>query len=189
MLSKYVNTRTSEIFRHQPLFIVRAWLSWYLFEYSKILEKEQYNILPGGNFFDPIVPIQQIPETNDLIGEAPFIVYSLDYTDRQTDDIWIKEEQIELDVYASNYFDIIAVANVLFDAVDRKDLTAQDINEFYYEKCAAAGEEPRIKFLTSTMFSSDEQLPAKQPMDRMSKPIFWEYQYTRCLDNRGRFAY
>lgn len=157
-------------YAQHPILDVRTWLLNELYA-STVLNMADYAIA------DPLVPIQQLPETNDSMGDKAFIVYDMQDLKHFGDDYWIKRQSVTLSIYSPNYMKVLEIQNLLIDLMDRADLTARDINAFNLSS---------NKFLLFEVIGSIPPAPAREENGRYGGSIVVEYEYTRSIGNNGR---
>lgn len=153
----------------------------------KYLLKELYasNIIKSTDYtqdfgvFDPVIPIQQLPEVINTNSDLPFVVYDMTPLSTVSDQYWIVEEEITFYVYSVDYGKVLAIQNLIVDIFRRHDLTAMDINGYVTS--------PNT-FLCVYLVSSSAPEPAVSEGGRVGASITINYQYTRSIGANGRFA-
>lgn len=160
------------------MFYIRQYL-WSQLTSSEILAGVRY-VVPGmAGSFNPIIPVQQLPETNDLLDGNPFIVYDT-YMPEQGQDFWMREEEVVFAVYDSNYARLMAIVELMKDIFGRMDDSAREINGW------TAG--TSFNFKWCRVVQSDAQDPTRDEAGRLTAYIQISYCYTRNDDALGRFA-
>lgn len=77
----------------------------------------------------PIIPSQQQPELNDILGGAPYLVYN--YTiNPYSEEFWMCRETCAYVIYDNNEERLRAIFHYMVDLFKRADWTARDINAF-----------------------------------------------------------
>lgn len=146
---------------------------------SGILNAEDYR--PDGftKTMIPIIPSQQIPETNNLIGNLPYIIY--DYEVSSYDDTWwICEETMIYTIVAISVAKISEISEFMIDLFRRKDISGKELQSFNPEN-------ETIKFYTISLDSVSSPEPFDTEGGRMSGTVEINYKYSRLLDPSGRF--
>lgn len=158
-----------------PAYLVRSWLS-NEFLNSGIIDQIEYNGI------DPIVPVQDIDKTSKSLGKLPYFVYSIvPIAIFEPEVFYIKEELIRISTLSNNIAQLMAINSFLIDSLDRRDITAREVNEFSASSV--------INFKTFTMIKSSEVEPIDQPAGRFVQTITFKYSYVRTLNSSGRFAF
>lgn len=127
----------------------------------------------------PVVPIQQLPETNNTLKTKPFIVYDVMPMPNNGDTFWIKCEEATFYVYGPDYSLVLAIQDFLVDLFGRLDNTARNINDF---------SDSNIGFLTCFLSGDNTVTPAQSEGGKYGATVSIEYDYTRAIDGDGRFA-
>lgn len=148
---------------------------------------KEYNILDENDYiadgFDtpliPIIPSQQIPEFNNLIGDKPYIVYTFN-VGPYGDEWWVCEESVVFSIVSSDYGKIIEITQFLADILRRMDETALEINTW-------ANQTTKFKFFSSSLTYISSPLPFDEEGGRQFGEIEFTYKYSRFLDSGGRF--
>lgn len=149
---------------------------------------QDYSILDSNDYIAdgfiepliPIIPVQQVPEFNNLIGNSPYIVYSYD-TMTYSDEWWICEEVITFNVVSNEFSKIVEISQFLVDLFRRMDSTAVDINGWQASTS-------KFKFFTFTLNSASSPAPYSEEGGRVMSQIEISYKYSRVLDSNGRFS-
>lgn len=131
----------------------------------------------------PVVPLQQLPETNELVLDKPFITYDF-YQETQTDDAyWITPEVATFHVHATDILQVVQLQNLLVDLFRRFDLAATDINTVSgYDTITILSTE-----IEAPAWASKPE-PATSESGRIVASLSILYTYTRSVKPNGRFA-
>ena len=153
---------------------------WDQLQASGILNVQDYYADGFNTALVPLIPSQQLPEFNNLLPTATYIVY--DYEILPTSEMWwMTHESLDLMVVSLYHDKINTILNFLFDLFRRYDESAKDL------------------FKSSTLFSNNFEFkytavesvkaptPFKNEGDRMVGHINIQYGYCRKLDSNGRF--
>jgi hypothetical protein len=172
-MSKYSNS---------AIYKVRKWLESELYA-SGVLTPDFY---VGTS---PVIPIQQIPETdgNDVLGptgmatDSPFIVYDFVTPGGYDTDYWNRRDEVMFWIYDYDLEKVIEIRDFMYDLFGRFDLTAADINNFN-----DPGNPYQFQYFDVMMgLPTDE---ADQVLGRVGANIVVSYQYSRPVLSNGRFA-
>jgi hypothetical protein len=161
---------------------VRKWMIQELYD-NGILNPSNYTQS------SPIVPIQQVPETDDNIDaasaglpvDAPFIVWDILVPGTYETDFWNCRDEVMLWIYDYDIEKLMEIKEFLYDLFHRFDLSAEDINNF---------EDPDSPFQYH-YFDIMMGLPTDetdQVLGRYGINMVIMYEYTRPLLENGRFA-
>lgn len=141
-----------------------------------------YNDYIADGFIEPLVPIipvQQVPEFNNLVGNSPYIIYDYD-TSSYSDEWWICEETIKFYVVSNDFSKIIQISQFLIDVFRRMDTSASELN-------AWQGDSGNFKFYTFSLVNASSPAPQDEEGGRVMSEIQISYKYSRFLDSNGNF--
>ena len=149
---------------------------------------KEYNLLDPNDYiadgFDiplvPIIPSQQVPEFNNLIGDKPYIVYDFSVEDYGDDQWWICQESALFSIVSTDYLLISAITNAMVDIFRRMDESARDLN-------TSIGASNLFKFHTFKLNMASAPAPFTEEGGRQIGQIEIMYKYSRNLDSNGRF--
>ena len=127
----------------------------------------------------PIIPVQQVPEFNNLVGDKPYIIYDYDLVS-YSDDWFVCQETISFTIVSSNFSKIIQISQLLIDLYRRMDESARDLNIWQ-------GANTNFKFFTFTLKDASSPTPFEEEGGRQMSQINITYKYSRILDASGRF--
>lgn len=165
-----------------PVYKVLSWLIDELYS-NDILRESNYTDAP------PIIPIQQVPESNDnqtfadigLPEDAPFIVYDIVVSGNYGTDFWNRSEEVSLWAYDYDIEKLFEIKEFLIDLLGRYDLSATDINDFDDGESVF-----RFHFFDiMTGLPTDE---IDQIVGRYGINLVITYEYSREIQSSGRFA-
>ena len=169
MTANYADTAVSKI---------RSYI-WDNLLISKIMKESDY---VADNFITPLVPIiptQQVPEFNNLIGNKTYIVYDFEVMDYD-DQWWICQENLILTIVSNDYGKIVEITQFLVDLFRRTDESAVDINNWQDSLS-------KFKFHTFILKSASSPVPVTEEGGRQFGSVEITYKYSRNLDSTGRF--
>lgn len=147
---------------------------------SGILDPEDYR--PDGftKTVIPIFPAQQIPETNNLLGDLSYIIY--DYSiDSYSDQWWICEETMLYTIVSTSISKISEISEFMVDLFRRKDISGKEVQSFNTEKNL-------VKFYSVCLESVSSPEPFDSEGGRMAGTVEITYKYSRIVDSEGRFV-
>lgn len=157
---------------------IRSFL-WNELTTNKILNENDY-IADG---FDipliPIIPVQQIPEFNNLIGDKPYLVYTFDNVNYSDTMWWVCHERLAFSIISADYNKIIQISNFMVDLFRRMDESATDINNFQNDS--------KFKFFMFAVTSITSPEPFEQEGGRQMASLELDFKYSRELDSNGRY--
>lgn len=154
--------------------------TWEKLQDAKILDSNNY-IADG--FIEPLVPIipvQQVPEFNNLVGNSAYLIYDYD-TSSYSDEWWVCEETIKFNVVSNEFSKIIQISQFLIDLFRRMDSSAVDLNTWQ-------GSNAKFKFFSFTLLGASSPSPSDEEGGRVMSEIQISYKYSRVLDSDGRFS-
>ena len=126
----------------------------------------------------PIIPTQQVPELNNLIGNQTYIVYDFDISS-YSDQWWICEETALFSIISNDFSKIIEIINYMVDLFRRLDDVGKEIN-------AALPSGTKFKFYYVSLDSATSPSPYMEEGGRQIGQVGIRYEYSRLLTN-GRF--
>lgn len=152
---------------------------WNKITESGILESGDYRVDNSTQHIIPIVPAQQIPETNNLLNGLPYIIY--DYAIESYDDAWwICEEKILYTIVSTSVSKISEISEFMVDLFRRKDLSGKELQSFNTEKNL-------IKFYSICLDSVSSPEPFETEGGRMAAQVEISYKYSRFVGQNGKF--
>lgn len=126
----------------------------------------------------PIIPTQQVPELNNLIGNQTYIVYDFDISS-YSDQWWICEETALFSIISNDFSKIIEIINYMVDLFRRLDDVGKEIN-------ASLPSGTKFKFYYVSLDSATSPSPYMEEGGRQIGQVGIRYEYSRLLTN-GRF--
>lgn len=142
-----------------------------------IFNAEDYN-LDGGGSTNPILPVQQPAEMNQLFNGKKHIIY--DKINTSYEDNWmICNEQILFTIYSTQISDINEITNFMIDTFRRMDESAKDINGYLPIST-------KFKFFSTYIADISPTTPSKEMAGFYSSDIILQVKYARFVEN-GRF--
>lgn len=152
-------------------------------------ELKTYNLLNPNDYiadgFDiplvPIIPAQQVPEFNNLIGDNPYIVYDVQVDSYEPDQWWTCQENIMFSIISTDYMKIVSITNAIIDIFRRMDDSAKTINTWQQYPLL-------FKFYNFSINSASYPTPFTEEGGRQIGQIEVVYRYSRDLDANGRFV-
>lgn len=143
---------------------------------SEILDRVEYPDVFNKEI--PIIPIHQMPEVNDNIGD-PFIVYELEVNSIGVQ-FWQLSETVTFYIYGVEYEKILSLQSLIVDIFRRYEMSAQDINVFCHSE--------NTFVFTSVDDSNVPNAPTSEA-GRLESSVSITYVYQKSINNRGRFAF
>ncbi len=166
---------------------VVKWVGDELFT-SGVFKKADYRNIEGISNFVPVVPIQQVPEANNIFGEKPYVVYDFMPVYKRDDQYFMMRDNLSFTVLSTNYTKVLQVQNLFVDMFRRLDLSAREINYRLNE----LGHHTYNQFLHFQIVDALPPDPARDEGGRYGATVIVEYEYTRPVKsgsyNEGRFA-
>lgn len=128
----------------------------------------------------PIVPVQQLPEMNNLLPNKPYILYDYDVMN-YGDMWWICEEKILYTIISTSVSEISKISEFIVDLFRRKDLSGKDLQTFNTESDI-------LKFYSVCLDSVSSPEPFDSEGGIMAGTIEITYKYSREVGETGRFS-
>jgi hypothetical protein len=146
---------------------------------DRILEPNDYIADGFSKLLVPIIPTQQVPEFNNLIGNKTYIVYDFDISS-YTDQWWICEETALFSIISNDFSKILEITNYMVDLFRRLDDVGQEINK-------SLPSTTKFKFYYVSLESATSPSPYMEEGGRQIGQIGIKYEYSRLLNSNGRF--
>jgi hypothetical protein len=118
----------------------------------------------------PIVPIQEIPEFNNLIPDKPYITY----------DYEVEGYGMLYTIISTSVSKISEITEFMIDLFRRLDDSGKDVQ--LYNPL-----DDKIRFYSVGLNNATAPAPFEQEGGRMSGSVEIQYKYARILDGSGRF--
>lgn len=159
--------------------IINAFL-WEELKSSNISIEDQYRPDEFITTIVPIIPIQELPEFNNLMPDLPYIVY--DYSVQgYSDDWWICEEELIYTIIANKYSLVTEIMELMIDLFRRIDESGKDLQMFNTKKNI-------LRFYTVSLISASSPEPVELEGGRVAGTVTISYKYSRYLDSNGRYS-
>jgi len=153
-------------------------LLWQELKSSSILDENDYWAESFSSYLIPIIPSQQVPEFQNLLPGAPYIVYDIE-TLMYSSDYWICEEEVTLTIVSNDYGKIFEIIELSKDLFRRYDYSAADINNL--------GASP-FKFLNIYLSGIMSPDYGENEGGVLAGTVKLSYQYVRDIKSNGRFS-
>ena len=153
---------------------IAQWVSLELFA-SDVLDSSDYSNIGGFVSINPVFPIQQVPEMNNVLGERAFLVYDFMPLKFRNDMYEAIRETMTFTVYSTSYAIILEIQNFLVDLFRRLDSSAADINKKLIDQQIST----ENRFLFIEMADALPPDPAKDEGGRYGATVSIEYEYVR----------
>lgn len=127
----------------------------------------------------PIVPIQEIPEFNNLMPDKPYITYDYE-VEGYGDQWWICEERMLYTIISTSVSKISEITEFMIDLFRRLDDSGKDVQ--LYNPL-----DDKVRFYSVGLNNATAPAPFEQEGGRMSGSVEIQYKYARILDGNGRF--
>jgi hypothetical protein len=142
-----------------------------------IFDPLQYS-LDGGGTTNPILPVQQPADMNQLFNGKKHIIY--DKINISYEDNWmICNDQILFTVYSTNISEINEITNFMIDLFRRMDDSAKDVN-------GSPDISTLFKFFSTYIVDISPTTPSKEMSGFYSSDIILQVKYSRMVEN-GRY--
>lgn len=129
--------------------------------------------------FIPIVPAQQQPETIDMAGAEPFLVYNYT-TGTYGQEWWRCQEQMAYMIYDDNEDNLRIIQNYMIDLFKRLDWSADQANDYLWSLSGNPYVNWEFKYIRVTTATSPDNYV--QVGGRQGAMVVIQYEYTHELD-------
>lgn len=167
------------IYNENARSIINSFL-WNEIKTSGVLKEKDYR--PDGftKSLVPIIPIQEVPEFNNLLPEKTYIIYDYEINDYM-DKWWICEESMMYSIVGIKLSKVMEVTELMVDIFRRKDLSGKDLQSFNTNP-------DKIKFYSSCLDSVSSPAPTEFEGGRIVGTVQITYKYSREVNSSGRFT-
>jgi hypothetical protein len=152
---------------------------WDEIQSKELLNPQNYYAEGFDDALVPIIPVQQVPEFNNLLPGKTYMLYDFEV---KTVPVawWMTEELMSISVISQNYDKINEITNLLHDLFRRYDESAGNINEYL---------DGNTDFLFHhTMIDSVmSPEPYSTEGDYQIATVHFTYSYSRKTGANGRF--
>lgn len=159
-----------------PAYDVIAYL-WNELQAAEILDATDYYVDDFEAELIPIVPVQDLPQMRNYLGDKPYLVYEVLSLPIKDGNWFIKQEQILFTVYSPSFNKLVEICTLAEDALNRLAETGDDITQYMNSEF--------------TFHCFETQYDISGPTDseggRMYADITTIYEYTRDLAQSGRY--
>lgn len=158
--------------------VMNAFL-WAELQSAGILNSQDYR--PDGftKSLIPIVPIQEVPEFNNLIPGKPYFLYDYE-VEGYGDEWWICEEKMLYSIIGNDVSKISEITEFMIDLFRRLDDSGKDVQLFNPK-------DDIVKFYSVGLQSAAGPAPFNSEGGLMIGTVEISYKYSRILDGSGRF--
>lgn len=129
----------------------------------------------------PIIPVQQVPEFNSLVGDKPYIIYDYDINSYD-EQWWICEEKLVFTIVSSSFEKIVEITQFMVDLFRRMDESAKTLTEWQDLSTS------KFKFFTFILSGAQSPTPYEEEGGRQMGEVSITYKYSRELDENNRFV-
>lgn len=146
---------------------------------KEIFNADEYYSDNIGENFNPIIPVQQVPELNQFLSGKKHIVY--DKIGMSFEDNWVIScEQVLFCIYSTDVSEINEIRNFMSDTFRRMDESARDVN-------AWDSLSDKFKFYSIFIADISPTTPSEELQGFFSSDIILEIKYSRISDTHGKF--
>ena len=152
---------------------------WGQIQANGLLDPQNYYADGFDDPLVPIIPVQQVPEFNNLLPGKTYMLYDFEVKTIPTQ-WWMTEEMMSLSVISQKYEKINQITNLMQDLFRRYDESATDINAFL-------GGETDFIFHHTMIDSVMSPEPYSSEGDYQIATVTFSYNYSRKTQDNGRF--
>jgi len=151
---------------------------WEEIKNAGILDPTDYYVDEFEEELRPIIPVQDLAETRNYLGDKPYLVYEVIAMQPRDGNYFIKQEQIVFTVYSPSFGKLVEICAIADDALNRSSVTGADITKFKNSE------------FTFHCFDTEYEIVGASDSEggRMDAMIVCWYEYTRDLDGFRRFS-
>lgn len=153
---------------------------WEELQSEGILEAKNYRPDGSTKSLIPIVPVQELPEFNNLIPAQPYLLYDYE-VDGYGDQWWICEERMLYSIIGTSVSKISEITEFMIDLFRRLDDSGKDVQ-------LSNTLDDKIKFYSVGLQSATAPTPFESEGGRMIGTVEISYKYSRILNSNGRFS-
>ena len=152
---------------------------WQAIQDANILDQNDYYSENMGILLNPIIPVQQVPEFNNMLPGKTYMIYDFEVKTIPVQ-WWMTEESFTISTISQNYDVINQINNLINDLFRRYDESATDLNTYL------AGQSNFIYHhaMIDRVFSPE---PYNTEGDYQIGSAMISYGYSRITDEKGRF--
>lgn len=146
---------------------------------AEILNENDYLVESMPVSLVPIIPVQQVPEFNNLLPGRTYMLYDFEVKVVPVQ-WWMTEEAFTLTVISQNYEVINEITNLINDLFRRYDESARDLNNYL-------GSDSDFIYHHVMLDSVMSPEPFSSEGDYQIASVSFTYNYSRKIDANGRF--
>jgi hypothetical protein len=152
---------------------------WENIKLEEILDENEYYADGIPTSLLPIIPVQQVPEFNNLLPGRTYMLYDFEVKTVPVQ-WWMTDESFTLTVISQNYEIINEITSLIHDLFRRYDESANDINAYF------EGDSDFLyhHFNIESVFSPE---PYSTEGDYQVGSVVISYNYSRKTGANGRF--
>jgi hypothetical protein len=155
---------------------------WDKLQAAGVMSPSDYLLSNEGITVVPFVPVQELPEFYNQLGDKPYIVYTTSSVDATNDtDWWRSRDSIQFMIFCPDVNKIISIKNVMVDFLRRFDDSAQLINK-------TSGLSGKYNFHCVYVMKTEVSGESTDEGGRSTGEVIIDYTYVRYLDTSGNFA-
>jgi len=152
---------------------------WSELQSEGILKSKNYRPDGSTKALVPIVPVQELPEFNNLISDQPYILYDYE-VEGYGDQWWICEERMLYSIVGTSISKISEITEFMIDLFRRLDDSGKDVQ-------LSNSKDDILRFYSIGLQSATAPTPFESEGGRMIGTVEITYKYSRILDDSGRF--
>lgn len=152
---------------------------WENIQNEDILDQNDYYADGLALALMPIIPVQQVPEFNNLLPGKTYMIYDFEVKTVPVQ-WWMTDESFTLAVISQNYEVVNQITNLVHDLFRRYDDSATDLNEFLDGDSDFIYHHINI----DSVFSPE---PYNSEGDYQIGTVVFSYNYSRTTGANGRF--
>jgi hypothetical protein len=151
-----------------------------------VLILTDYNIAAGNNAIltvVPIIPVQEVPEIVNHIGDKPYLVYDYSMLGESITHtpVWmVSRDELVFSIYSPDQAKIVEIINWFSNEFRRRDESANTVNVW-------GGLSNNFYFYHTNIISAMASAYTDEESGRMVGEVVLGYDYARNADGDGKF--
>lgn len=148
---------------------------------EEVLDANDYFAPSFGDVIRAIIPVQELPELQNELGDVPYIIYDTMTLPTYTDEWWINRDEYIFTIYSTDVNKVNEIKNFITDKFRKMDKSASELN-------ASIGNEAPFRFLCIELITASVSGETEDEGGRVFGEIIISADYVRDLDADGAYT-